>query len=76
MGNSTVVQEIDTLDIVKSIGRENKRFQAIFLQKLEEVIPKNSPEYQQIRKFFLDESSNNTRAVVREIFGDIDYLIM
>jgi hypothetical protein len=74
--SSGVIQEIDTLDIVKSIGRESKRFQAIFLQKLEEVIPKSSQEYQTIRKFFLDESSNNTRAVVREIFGDIDYLIM
>lgn len=76
MGNSTVVQEIDTLDIIKNIGRESKRFQAVFLQKLEEVMDKNDPNYPNIRKMFLDESSNFARAVAREIFGDIDYLIM
>lgn len=75
MNKGQVVQEIDTLEIVSNIGRENKRFQAIFLQKLEEIIPKDSPQYLLIRKMFLDESSNYTRATVREIFGDIDYLI-
>jgi len=69
------IQELDTMDLVRGIGRKSKKMQAILLQKLETVVDKNSPEYEEFRKVILDESNNYARAVVRLIFGDIEYTV-
>jgi hypothetical protein len=70
-----LIQEVDTLKLVYGIERKNKKMQAILLQKLELLIDKNSPEYDEYRRVILDESNNYARAIVRLIFGDIDVLI-
>jgi len=73
--DNKIVQEVGVFEIVGSIGRKNKKYQAIILQEIEKVIDKDSDEYKIIRKIVLDELSNYTRAVVREVFGDIEVLL-
>jgi hypothetical protein len=70
-----VVQELDVLDVIKNIGKKNKRLQAILLQEVEKLVDKDSPEFEALRKAILDETNNYTRSVIRVIFGDIEYLI-
>ena len=75
MSSGEVIQEIQVLDIVKYIARKNKKLQAILLQKLEETINTQDEGYSEFRKLILDETSNFSRAIVRQIFGDIEVLI-
>lgn len=75
MNDAKVFQEVDALHVVKKIGTSSKRAQAKILQRLEISIDKNSDDYLEIRKLILDELNNLNRSVVREIFGDIEYLI-
>ena len=70
-----VFQEIDALQVIKKIGTCSKRAQAKILQRLEETLDKNSEDYSEIRKLILDELNGLNRSVVREIFGDIEYLV-
>ena len=70
-----VIQGLDTLDIVYFIGRKNKKFQAIMLQEIEEVLGSESDEYKTIRKLVLDGFNNYTRSMMRAIFGaDYEYM--
>lgn len=73
--NDKVFQEVDALQVVKRIGTTSKRAQAKILQRLELTLDKDSDEFIEIRKLILDELNNLNRSVVREIFGDIEYLI-
>lgn len=74
MTDTKFIQELDTMDLIRGIGRKNKKMQAILLQELEKRMDKNSPEYEEFRKILLDESNNCARAIVRLIFGDIEYI--
>lgn len=70
-----VSKEIDILVVIRNIGKKNKQTQAKLLQELEKYIPKESHEYELLRKYFLDEINGYTRSIIREIFGDIEYMI-
>lgn len=63
---------LDLFDITDFIERKNKKFQAILLTEIEEVIPKDSPEFKAIRKLVLDSFNNYTRSIMRAIFGRDD----
>jgi len=67
MGN--VIQGVDILDYIRAIDKENKKFQAITLQNLEELL-EDKETYRLARKIVLDSFNSYTRAVIREIFGD------
>ena len=71
----TIITGLSLLDIVSYISRKNKKFQAILLSEIEEVLDKDSEEYQLVRKIILDNFNNYTRSVVRAIFGDIEFMI-
>ncbi len=75
METGRVIQELDVLDIIRNVGKKNKRLQAILLQEVEKLVDKDSPEFEPLRKAILDETNNYTRSVIRIIFGDIEYLI-
>ncbi len=75
MIDGKIVQELDVLDVIKNVGKKNKRLQAILLQEVEKLVDKDSPEFEILRKAILDETNNYTRSVIRSIFGDIEYLI-
>jgi hypothetical protein len=70
-----VIQGLDLLDIIKFIARKNKKYQAMLLNDLEEVLPADSEEYKKVRKLFLDCFNNYTRSVLRAIFGDVEHLM-
>lgn len=67
MGN--IIQGVDILDYIHAIDKENKKFQAITLQNLEELL-EDKEVYKQARKIILDSFNSYTRAVIREVFGD------
>lgn len=67
MGN--IIQGVDILDYIHSIDKENKKFQAITLQNLEELIS-DKEVFRAARKVILDSFNSYTRSVVRNIFGD------
>jgi len=67
MGN--VIQGVDILDYIRAIDKENKKFQAITLQNLEELL-EDKETYRLARKVVLDSFNSYTRAIIREIFGD------
>jgi hypothetical protein len=73
--SNRIIQEVDILQIVQSIGRRSKKLQAVLLQDIEQVVDRNSPEYQELRKKILDETNSYNRSIVRLIFGDIEYII-
>ena len=69
------VQEVNIIEVIKSVGKRNKKLQAKILQEIEKHINRNSPDYDDLRKFILDEINSYTRSVMRDIFGDIEYMI-
>jgi len=72
---SDIVQQVDILEILRFIGKKNKKLQAILLQELETIVPdKSSPAYIKMRKVILDETSNFARSVIQNIFGDIEVI--
>jgi hypothetical protein len=70
MGN--IIQNVDLLDVLNFMERKSKIYQAICLQSVEEILGKDSEEYKQVRKVFLDSFNNYTRAVVQVVFGSDD----
>jgi len=72
---SKVVQEVDILSIIRDVGKRNKRLQAKILQEIEKSVDKNSDEFDELRKFVLDEINGYTRSIMRDIFGDIEFMI-
>lgn len=73
--NGTIIQGLDIIDILKFITKKNKKFQAIFLNDLEEVLNSNSDEYRIVRKLYLDSQNNFTRSILRAIFGDVEDIV-
>jgi hypothetical protein len=72
---SKVVQEVDILSIIRDVGKRNKKLQAKLLQEIEKNVDKNSLEFDELRKFVLDEVNGYTRSIMRDIFGDIEFMI-
>jgi hypothetical protein len=72
---SKVVQEVDILSIIRDVGKRNKKLQAKLLQEIEKNVDKNSDEFDELRKFVLDEVNGYTRSIMRDIFGDIEFMI-
>ena len=70
-----VIQEIDVLTVISQVGTRNKKVQARILQEIEKNIDKHSPEFEELRKFILDEINGYTRSIMRDIFGDIEFMI-
>lgn len=70
-----VVQEVSLIELVGFCSKRNKKLQAVLLQALEEYFPRTSSEYIELRKIVLDETSGAFRAIIRELFGDVENLI-
>lgn len=68
MGN--VIQGLDLMDVVYFVQKKNKKFQAILLQDVENVLNKDSEEYREVRKLVLDSYNAYTRSILRVIFGN------
>jgi hypothetical protein len=75
MDKGIILQGIDVLDILSLASRRNKKFQAIMLNQIEEVLDKNSEEFPLVRKIILDGMNNYTRTILRSFFGGVEDLI-
>lgn len=75
MDSGKIIQEINPLEVIHDIGKKNKKLQAKLLQRLELSFDRNSSEYSELRKFILDETSGYTRSILKDIFGDIEFLL-
>jgi len=69
-----IIQEVEVLQLIREIGTKSKKTQAKILQRLEQVID-DPEEYQEVRKFVLDEINDLARAFVKATFGNIEFLI-
>lgn len=67
-----VIQGVDLCDIVEFMNKKNKRFQAMTLSNLEEILDPKSNEFKYTRKIFLDCFNNFNRSVIEALFGDIE----
>ena len=68
-------QEIDPIQVISSVGKRNRRSQAVILQAIESVVDKDSEEYQAVRKLVLDEMNSLARSYVRLILTDSDFMV-
>lgn len=75
MDKGVVIQGLDVIDVVEFIAKKNKKFQALLLNELEDVMDTDTDEYKVVRKIFLDCFNNYTRSITRAIFGDVEHLM-
>jgi len=65
-----IIEGLNVLEIVKFLGNKNKKYLAITLNNIEDVLDPNTEEYKLIRKEVLDGFNEFTRAIVEVLFGD------
>ena len=65
-----IIEGLNVIEIVKFLGNKNKKYLAITLNNIEDVLEPNSEEYKLIRKEVLDGFNEFTRAIVEVLFGD------
>lgn len=75
MAQPRIVQEANVIEVLSSVGKKNKKLQAKILQELEKHVDRNTEDYEVLRKFILDEVNSYTRSVMRDIFGDIEFMM-
>lgn len=75
MSDGVVIAGLDIIDILRFIQKKNRKFQAVFLSDLEEILSPDTPEYEAVRKLYLDAQNNYTRSILRAIFGDVEHLM-
>lgn len=75
MKTGTILAGVDILDVISFAARKNKKFQAVMLNQLEEVLGKDSVEYSKARKIVLDGMNNYTRSILRTFFGGVEDMV-
>jgi len=69
MDQAKIIQGISLYDMVTEVQRKNKLFQKQFLDHLEIIMGKNSPEFIAVRKLYLDTQNEFARNIVNSLFG-------
>jgi hypothetical protein len=64
-----IIQGIDPIEVVEFIRQKNRKYQAMTLADIEEILGKDDPKYQKVRKVILDYFNNYERSILRLIFG-------
>jgi hypothetical protein len=70
--NNVILQGVDVMDMINFLTNKNSKFQATTLSHLESVLGKDTEQFKQARKIYLDSSNNFLRAVITAIFGDVN----
>lgn len=70
MDGTRLIQGLDPLDVAGFVSKKNKKYQAVLLQDIEEILGRDTQEFAAIRKLVLDSYNNYTRSVLRVIFGN------
>lgn len=69
-----IIDGISMFDVIQFVSKKNGRYIATMLARLEEVLSHDSKEFQEVRKIVLDGMNDYTRAILIEIFGNIEGL--
>jgi hypothetical protein len=69
-----IINNISMLDVLQFVGKKNGKYIAKMLSSLESILSKDSSEFKEIRKIILDGMNDYTRAILIEIFGNIEGL--
>lgn len=69
-----VINNVSIFDVIKFVGKKNGRYIATMLSRIEEIIPPDSENFQEVRKIVLDGMNDFSRAILIEIFGNIEGL--
>lgn len=67
-----VIQGLDLIDIISIVDKKKRKYLALMLQDVEEVLKPTSPEFKIVRKIILDNVNSYTRSLVRSLLGDIE----
>lgn len=65
-----IIQGLDIEDIVKFVSRKKRVFIRVSLDDLENVLGKDTEQYKEVRKIFLNNFNDYERSVLRAIFGN------
>lgn len=66
------ISGLDMVELLDFIVSKSKKYQAMMLSDIEEILDKDSPEYFQIRKIVLDYTNKYERGVSRLITGNVE----
>ncbi len=66
------IEGLDLIDAINFIHKRNKKYQAILLSDIEDILGKDSEEFQIIRKLVLDSYNDFTRSLIRLLFGNVE----
>lgn len=69
------IEGLDIIDVIDFVTKKRRKFLAILLSELEEVLDHETDEYAQVRKIILDGFNDYTRSVMRALFGDVEGLV-
>lgn len=65
-------QGLPEVEIIKLINKRKKRYCAIALNDLEEILGHNDEKFKEVRKVFLDNMNGFTRSVFTVIGIDVE----
>lgn len=69
-----VINNVSILDVIQFVSKKNGRYIATMLARIEDIIPPDSETFQEVRKIVLDGMNDFSRAILIEIFGNIEGL--
>jgi hypothetical protein len=69
MDKGRLIQGMDIIEYITNLLQKNRKYQAIMLQEIENILGRDSEEFSQVRKIILDKSNDYTRSILKSIFG-------
>ena len=65
-----IIEGIDIVDLSHYISKKNKKYQAMILSDLEDILDSRSEEFKLVRKIVLDSFNDYTRSIMRLVFPE------
>ena len=65
-----IIEGLNVLEVVKFLNDKNKKYLAITLNNIEDILDPSTEEYKLVRKEVLDGLNEFTRAIVEVLFSD------
>jgi hypothetical protein len=72
MSTGVTIEGLDLIDVINFMNKKNKKYQALLLKDLEDILGKDSDQFHLIRKLVLDSYNDYTRSIIRLLFGNIE----
>jgi hypothetical protein len=72
MTEGTLFEDINVIDVVAFLIRKAKKFEAVALSDIENILIDKPEDYEAVRKVFLDTMNNYVRLIMKTLFDDIE----